>query len=435
MYEKQPPHKDWSPPEGYMQIESKVAGVTLFAPEPEAIHKDQPKNFACPNCGANVTYDVAAGGIACEYCGYLAPVRGINFGKTADEFEFTLETLSHAAHGWGIQRQRLHCESCGGELSIPEGAISTTCPFCASNQVNVTTSLEEELRPRFLIPFKITPEQTQKLAAAWLGTGWYHPDELASGSFVRHYTGIYLPFWTFDAVVRAYWRAQVGYEKTEQHYNAHEKRWETRTRIVWRWEDGEVHLTVDDHLVTGSAPNHISHKILARLYPYHLHDLMTYEPDYLAGWQAQAYETTLMHAWETGKAAIREKARQACDQAIPSHHVRNFSMQADFRDESWRYILLPVFLATYKYNDKVFQMMINGQTGVVAGQKPVAWWKVWLAIAALLSPGAILGIIGLPLLMLAGTGVILIALGIILFIIGGIISISLYGKAQQSEAK
>jgi hypothetical protein len=110
-------------------------------------------------------------------------------------------------------------------------------------------------------------------------------------------------------------------------------------------------------------------------------------------------------------------------------------MTVDFADESWRYILLPVYLAAYKFQDKTYQIMVNGQTGLVAGQKPVAWWKIWLAIAALLLPGLILGLIGLPLLLIGGAGILPIGAGIILFGIGSVLSIMLYNKARQSEAK
>jgi hypothetical protein len=252
---------------------------------------------------------------------------------------------------------------------------------------------------------------------------------------MQRLTGIYLPFWTFDTQVYANWEAEVGHEVKTRHYNSSTKSWETRTRIVWRWESGRVHQNIDDLLVIGSHPNHISHLILNQLLPFQMSGLVAYLPDYLAGWQALAYETTLTQAWESAKRSIREGAKKACYQDIPTNHVRNFSMTADFEDESWRYILLPVYIATYRFEDKVYQMMVNGQTGKIAGQKPVAWWKVWLAIAGMLSPGLILGLIGLPMLLLAGSGVFFMGLGIGLFILGVILSIILYKQARQSEAK
>ena len=433
MTEKPSSTRTWAPPKGFHQVASHIEGVEVYGPQHVHTHEDEAKSYACPNCGANVSYDVSAGGIACKYCGYVAPVKAVRLGQSADEFEFTLETVSQSSHGWGTHRQILQCESCGGKLSIPEGIISTSCPFCSSNKVNLITNPEESLRPRFLIPFKITLEQIQPLATSWLGKGWFHPSELAAKTIIRRFKGVYLPFWTFDAIVHAKWRAQVGYEKTERHYNSREKRWETRTRIVWRWQNGDVRLSIDDFLVTGSNPEHIKHHILEKLYPYDVRSLVAYKPDFLAGWQAQAYETTLTEAWKIGKSSIREQAKKACSQDIPTNHVRNFSMSADFSEEAWRYILLPVYISSYKYEEKIYQVMVNGQTGAIAGQKPVAWWKIWLAIAAILSPGVILGLIGLPLLLLGGAGIIPIALGIILFVIGLIFSIILYNKAHQME--
>jgi UPF0716 family protein affecting phage T7 exclusion len=130
---------------------------------------------------------------------------------------------------------------------------------------------------------------------------------------------------------------------------------------------------------------------------------------------------------------MRERARKECYDDIRSAHVRNFSMQADFSDETWRYVLLPVYLTSYRYREKVLQVMVNGQTGKVDGQKPVDWTKIWLAIAALLLPGLVTGLIGLPLL-LAGIGVVPVAIGFVLLLIGAVLGVVLYRKALESEA-
>jgi hypothetical protein len=130
---------------------------------------------------------------------------------------------------------------------------------------------------------------------------------------------------------------------------------------------------------------------------------------------------------------MRDKAKQACYASIPSIHVRNFSMSADFEDEVWRYVLLPVYLAAYRFEEKIFQVMVNGQTGSVAGQKPVDWSKVWLAVGGLLAPGVILGLIGL-LTLAVGIGMLPLGIGVVLFIVGIIISVIMYRQAVDSEA-
>ncbi len=64
-----------------------------------------------------------------------------------------------------------------------------------------------------------------------------------------------------------------------------------------------------------------------------------------------------------------------CQQILTSQ-MRNFSMRADFSHATWRYILLPIYLVTYRYSGKVYQVMINGQTEIMVESKPVDWMKM-----------------------------------------------------------
>ena len=165
----------WQPPPDFAPVELSLPGISVFAPRPKDIQVDAPQTFSCPQCGATTKFDVAAGGVACEHCGYTATPQAQKVGLQAQVMEFTLETLSQAELGWGVERKEMHCEACGADMAIPENALTATCPFCASNQVNVRTAPADQLRPRFLIPFKIQPQATRALAQQWLGKGWYPP--------------------------------------------------------------------------------------------------------------------------------------------------------------------------------------------------------------------------------------------------------------------
>lgn len=422
----------WQTPPNFVPLESALEGITVFAPKPKDEQADEPQTFKCPQCGASTRFDVTVGGIACEHCGYATNPQAEIVGLQAQVMEFTLETLSKAELGWGVARQEMHCNSCGADMAIPAKAISVTCPFCASNKVNVREAPDDQLRPRFLIPFKIQPESTRAIAQKWLGQGWFHPDELGASAMVERFSGIYLPFWTFSAKIKSDWKAQVGYETQESYYDSSDKSWKTRTRIDWRWENGQVKVDISNFLVCGSS--HISEKLIEQVQPFELRDLVNYAPDFLAGWQAQTYDLTLPKAWEVSKTDMREQAKKACHKAIKSSHVRNFNMTADFADETWRYVLLPVYVTAYKFENKIYQVMINGQTGAIAGQKPVAWWKIWLGIAAILSPGLCLGLIGLPLLLAGGFGIFPLLLGLVFFILGMVGAFALYRTALASEA-
>lgn len=412
---------------------SQVTGITVYKPRP-APEKDvaAPTTYACPQCGAQTRFDVTLGSVACEHCGYIAAAPTIKLARAHEQMEFTLETLAKSEKGWGVTRREMHCAQCNADLTLPEGALSVTCPFCASNQVNVREAPADTLRPRFIIPFKILPEALKPRAAEWLGRGWFHPDTLKNSAAPSHFVGVYLPFWVFAARIHSAWKAEVGYERQESYYDSEDKEWKTRTVIDWQWEEGQVTTALDNWLTIGTSK--VSRAILSRLLGYDLRALQAYNPDFLAGWQAQAYDITLLQAWDEGKAAMREKARQDCRAAIASSHVRNFSMVADFADETWRYALLPVYVSTYKFEGKTYQVLVNGQTGHIEGQKPVAWWKVYLAIALMFVPGVCAGLIGFPLLLAGGVGMVPLVIALIALIAAGIGAYRLYQNAVRSES-
>ncbi len=420
----------WQPPKGFHQVDSRLQGVTVYAPVPAAETLPQEQTFKCPKCGADTAYSPDAGSVTCSHCGYVEAMQAVILGESAPQAEFTLDALKSPPRGWGQERREIHCESCGADMSVDPTDISTFCPFCGSNQVINRTATQETLRPNFLIPFKVNPETCVQKAREWLGKGWMHPSDLAGvGSSVR-FQGIYLPFWTFSARLNSDWEAQVGYERTESYYDSGAKAWRTRTVIDWKWESGNVVVPIEDLLGPGSK--NISAVLFEKIHPFDLSSLTIYEPGFLAGWRAKSYDIPLQEAWNAARERMRETAKEACYRDIPTSHVRSFSMSADFDDESWRLILLPVYLSAYRFQEKIYQVMVNGQTGLVAGQKPVAWWKVWSAIAALLMPGAIAGLIGLPLLAIGGLGTILIVIGAILFIIGLVISGLILRQAMQA---
>ncbi len=143
------------PPAGYQPVPSAVPGISLYAPVKAADPNAAPVTYLCPQCGAPTRFDVAAGGVACEHCGYQAPARAEQVGRQAQETEFTLDALAESRLGWGVTRRQLHCDSCGAELEVAENALTATCPFCASSQVNLRQSPGDHLRPRFLVPFSV----------------------------------------------------------------------------------------------------------------------------------------------------------------------------------------------------------------------------------------------------------------------------------------
>ncbi|MBN1956485.1 MAG: hypothetical protein JW900_15755 [Anaerolineae bacterium] len=418
----------WTPPESYVPVPSAIDGIEIYGPAEQKAEKEQTRTFKCPACGGVTSYDATQQNLVCPHCGHRQDIAAKVVGQTADQFEFTLETMERAQYGWGAERSELACESCGAVVAVAKDALTNTCAFCGSHRVLAREADPNAPRPTALIPFKTDRAQCQAGVNEWLGRGWMHPPELRNIRALQEMTGVYLPYWTFDANLGADWKAEVGTERTESYYQDGE--WKERTVIDWDWRSGSIRRAVSNHLVAGTA--RVSHVLLERITPFTLQELVEYEPGYLAGWQAKTYDLPLDQAWEIGKENMREMAKQDCYRDTGSSHVRNMQMTVDFADEAWRYILLPIYLASYHFDERTFQVVVNGQTGAVAGQKPVAWLRIWLAIAAILSPGACLGLLGL-LLAWTGIGAFGIVLGLVLLVAGLIGAIVIFRNARAAE--
>jgi DNA-directed RNA polymerase subunit RPC12/RpoP len=418
------------PPPGFIPTESAIPGIEVFIPAPPDSGPHQEiVDFKCPQCGATTAFSAADGGLTCTHCSYYEAPKKPIVGRAAEQFEFTVETMARAAQGWGTARKELSCQNCGATTSLPEDSLTVVCPFCGSNKVIQRQAAQDLLRPRFVLPFKITEADCARIARQWLGESWMLPSGLSDIATLGGFTGLYLPYWTFDADLQADWKAEVGHTKTERYYNNGE--WKTRTVVEWRWESGRANLHIDDLLTPGSA--RLSQNLLHQIGNFDLSTLAPYEPAYLAGFQAKAYDIPLEAAWEVGRQAMREQARLACLSQTSTPQVRNFNMNLDYANESWRYVLLPVYVAHYTYAGKTYQALVNGQSGAIAGQRPVDWNKVWLAIAAILSPGVLLGLLGLMTAPLAGIGMVIGGVGFTLLIIGVVIAIAVYVKADRMD--
>jgi hypothetical protein len=255
------------------------------------------------------------------------------------------------------------------------------------------------------------------------------PASLGKIASLSTFIGIYLPYWSFDSVTSATWKAEVGHTRTERYHQDGE--WKERTVIDWRWESGDVRIKIDDLLIPGTS--RVSNRLLTTINTFDINALAEYEPNFLAGLQAQTYDVPLEQAWESGRQQMREQTRQACLEQASTSQIRNFSMNLDFSDESWRYLLLPVYLTTYRYAGKVYQVIINGQNGTIAGQRPVDWAKIWVVIGLLVTPGILLGLIGLVTIPLAGIGIGIGLVGLLLLIIAVVVGLIILNKANALD--
>ncbi len=350
---------------------------------------DHAHKFPCPQCGAELDFDAEQGLLACAYCGHTSMVPVTEEAIREHDLEAALQEMVEAPQemGYGDNKRSIKCESCGAVNTVDATVVSTECAFCGSNQVVPQEEVAQVVKPESLLPFQVDQAEAQELFRAWLGRGFFRPNPVkAIAKDARaKIQGVYLPFWTFDAYTSSWWTAEAGYyyTVTESHWTRNaegERVRETREVRKVRWEPASGFLTMpfDDVLVPASQS--VERAMVQRIYPFDTQALVPYDPGFLSGWGAEAYTVDLTEAWETGQEIMENQVEAACAQRVPGDTHRNLRVNTAFSNMTYKHVLFPVWIASYRYRDKVYHFLVNGQTGEVQGQAPVSWIKVTLVV-------------------------------------------------------
>jgi hypothetical protein len=136
----------------------------------------------------------------------------------------------------------------------------------------------------------------------------------------------------------------------------------------------------DDLLV--NASKQFYHQKMEKLEPFHLQELVPYAPQYLSGFGAERYGVTLRDGFEAVKPQIDSAISSAILYAHGGDHIQGLRKKTEYRNLTYKHILLPIWISSYTFKGKVFQFVINGQTGEVQGKYPLSPVKIALAVIA-----------------------------------------------------
>lgn len=287
------------------------------------------------------------------------------------------------------KQQHFRCESCGSEVATDPGQRSYVCPFCDSAYVvEFSPQVSGRQTPEFVIGFAVTPEQAQEKYRQWLrSNSWFRPGDLNQATATEKMKGIYLPFWSFSMLAESEWSAQIGeyWYRTETYTTTENGKSVTRTRRVreteWWNLSGSHHRYHAGYLVSGSKG--LSQKEADRVKPYQLPALKRYEPYYLAGWLSEEYTVPRDAALEQSKQEFYDREQREIADFMPGDTHRGLQVTTTFRHVNSDLCLLPVYLLSYRYKDRLFRFMVNGQTGNVVGDKPLSWIRILLCAGAI----------------------------------------------------
>ena len=344
--------------------------------------------YSCPSCGGESQWNPAKQALVCPYCGTVSPATIGADGKIEEhDLAAALRAIGPEQRGWATEKKSVKCQSCQAITVFDPNHAAQRCEFCGSSAIIPVEQQARAIRPDSLLEFKVPEPKVRDSIRQWYGTRWFAPNKLGTRALTDTVRGIYIPYWTFDAQVSADWTAESGdyYNETE-YYTDSEGRQQSRSVQKIRWYPSSGHLDhfFDDELVPASKG--VEPGLLRSVEPFPTTtDLKPYDPAFLSGWVVEQYQIDLVAAAQAAQAIMQQKTEQLCAQEVPGDTHRDLNVDADFSGETFKHILVPVWLLAYTYGSQNFQVVINGYTGAISGRYPKSAIKILLLVLLILA--------------------------------------------------
>lgn len=345
--------------------------------------------FPCPSCGADLLYEPRDGFLTCPYCGHKEAIPQSAAEVVERSFEQYLRVRPEQMGQLASGALEVQCQSCGAKSLFMPPEVAGRCEFCGVQIVAQAKSADPIVAPEGLLPFALAqPDVTVKLRE-WLSSRWFAPNDLKRFAEPEAIHGIYIPFWTYDTNTTTYYNGQRGdyYYVTETYYEKDSQGNQVqRTRQVrhtrWSPASGNVSRWFDDVLIPATVS--LSSNRLRALEPWDLAELKPYNPAFLSGFKAQRYQVDLGQGFEQVKVAIAGYIENDVRADIGGDVQTIDQLSTHYSGITFKHLLLPVYAGAYRFNNKVYQIVVNARTGEIQGDRPYSVWKILLFVAFLL---------------------------------------------------
>jgi hypothetical protein len=334
--------------DGKLKPEDLVDPNALPVPRMGSVQAEADR-FMCPKCGGRMAFAPDGQSLVCEYCARNQTLGTVQ--AEAEEEDFILAMSTLRGHGQPLAQQVFHCDGCGAEFTLPPTLISATCLYCGSAHVVNLENAHELVAPDAVLPHAFD----QKRAARHL-IQWVEKHKITPEAKVELPRGLYLPIWTFDLGGLIRYTA----ERVEEDENPFGR---TRQYRTVRFSE-DYPISVNDQPIP--ATRKLS-KPLGRLLPtFDLAAAKPYDPRYLADWPAEVYDVTMGDASLDARGQAFKRMKADLPNLLGTVNLIS-SSSAGMMVESFKLVLLPVWMTEIRQAGQEHLVLINGQNGAVNG--------------------------------------------------------------------
>ncbi len=336
--------------------------------------------YKCPCCGGKIEFDSSLQQMKCPYCDTTFDVESLkgydeNLNtQQPDNMTWEESAGSEWQEGETNGMKVYTCNSCGGEIVGDDTTAATSCPFCG-NPVVMTGQFSGDLKPDFVIPFKLDKEAAKAGLNKHLKGKKLLPKIFKDQNHIDEIKGLYVPFWLFDADADA----DIMYKATKIRIWTDSNYRYTETSYYSAYRSGNV--CFDRVPVDGSSK--MPDDLMESIEPFDFNDAVDFQTAYLSGYLADRYDVTAEQSIDRANERIKTSTQQLFKETVKGYHtVTPESCTINLSNSKTKYALYPVWILNTTWHNKHYLFAMNGQTGKFVGDLPIdkgAYLK-WLAI-------------------------------------------------------
>ncbi len=346
------------------------------------------RTFPCAGCGAKLSFAPGTRELKCEFCGTENAIAEDD--TRIEELDFDTYLAALEGKQETFEEEHVRCDKCGAEQNLPANLFAARCSFCGANIVSKSYATRR-IKPKSLIPFKIDRRRAQDEFRRWVKGLWLAPGELKRyAQSDAGVTGTYIPFWTYDCRTSSDYSGERGddyytNETVSTRNAAGESVSEARRVRHTRWTPASGHVDHfhDDVLVLASRS--LPDTLRGATMQWDLKGgLVPYQPEFVSGFRAEAYQVGLKDGFPLAKEQIDATIYSLVRKGIGGDQQRVSDISTRYSDTRFKHVLLPVWISAYRFRNKTYRFLVNGQTGEVAGESPLSWQRVTLLVFAVI---------------------------------------------------
>ena len=323
----------------------------------------------CPSCGGKMYFDIGKQVLKCSFCDTEKTIAEYKSVNEAEEQKMTYDSVVYT------------CRNCGAELTAPDEQTVAYCSYCGSEQM-LTAKHEELLRPKKIIPFKKTKRQAKNEYEKALKGKLYVPKEFKDPQFLEGFRGIYLPYFSYEAVVP---EKQIGLTGSK-HYTSGGYDYD---------ETYQIHATLGGHSqdVNFDASAAFDDTLANEIAPFQEKDLTDFHEGYLAGFYADKATTSGATYIQAAEELAVDSIYSDIDRAAGKVKVDRPKTLPEKKAQlgvgaiDCEVSYFPVWFLTWRNKKRVAYSVMNGQTGKITMDIPVnkkMFFLISLAAAVIL---------------------------------------------------